>query len=64
MQRGLGGFPHSLLHQDGSREQGTGSKNYHNLLLYRFNTSSTIGKITTPQKMRFSEIDATQKLTF
>ncbi|AOY81554.1 hypothetical protein BJP36_18190 [Moorena producens JHB] len=23
MQRGLGGFPHSLLHQDGSREKGT-----------------------------------------
>ncbi|NEO64054.1 MAG: hypothetical protein F6J98_28010 [Moorea sp. SIO4G2] len=28
MQRGLGGFPHSLLHQDGSREYGI--KNYHN----------------------------------
>ena len=23
MQRGLGGFPHERLHQDGSREKGT-----------------------------------------
>ncbi|WAN69736.1 hypothetical protein BJP36_37220 [Moorena producens JHB] len=26
MQRGLGGFPHERLHQDGSREQGAGSR--------------------------------------
>ncbi len=26
MQRGLGGFPHERLHQDGSREQGAGKR--------------------------------------
>ncbi|WP_293077276.1 hypothetical protein [Moorena sp. SIO3H5] len=26
MQRGLGGFPHERLHQDGNREQGAGSR--------------------------------------
>ncbi|WP_293075552.1 hypothetical protein [Moorena sp. SIO3H5] len=28
MQRGLGGFPHERLHQDGSREQGAGSREH------------------------------------
>ncbi|WP_293073345.1 hypothetical protein [Moorena sp. SIO3H5] len=27
MQRGLGGFPHERLHQDGSREFRTGNRN-------------------------------------
>ncbi|NEP32769.1 MULTISPECIES: hypothetical protein [unclassified Moorena] len=26
MQRGLGGFPHERLHQDGSREEGRGKR--------------------------------------